>query len=87
VPILIQGPVSQPTIQPDFSELAVDIIGDREQAGQAIERLRQGASPQEILGDFLGSGGQQQDGDGGQGEEPTSPGEAAEDAIRGLFSR
>jgi AsmA protein len=90
VPILIQGPVSQPTIRPDFSELAVDIIGDREQAGQAIERLRQGASPQEILGDFLGRGDQQQDGDGGdggQGEAGTTPEDRVEDAIRGLFSR
>ena len=79
VPILIQGSFAAPSIRPDFGDLAVDIIGDPAQAADAIEQLGQGASPQDILGGFLGGG---TSGDGASGADGGQP--SPEDALRGL---
>ncbi len=89
VPFNVTGSFDNPTVKPDFSRIATNLIQDPQAAQRAVERLRQGGSPEEILGEFLGgaAGGAGNDQGGDGGSAPTSPEEAlrqlGEGALRG----
>lgn len=98
VPVLVTGTFDSPSIQPDFSAVAASAIGDPAKAADAVRRLKEGASPADILGGLTGSGGSGSPG-GQAGGAPNAAGNAlkgapaqipkgaVEQGLKGLFGR
>ena len=93
IPILVTGTFSDPSIQPDFSGLALSAIKDPATAAAAVRRLKEGGSPADILGGLTGAGGK----DGGSSGAPPAAPKAGplgdvlkgplEQGVKGLFGR
>jgi AsmA protein len=103
IPVLVTGPFSAPSIQPDFTGVASSVIQDPAKAADAVKRLREGASSADILGGLAGSGssGKPPSADGGS-DAPSAAGPLGdalkgaplplqkgplEEGIKGLFGR
>ncbi|PWC52674.1 hypothetical protein TSH7_33135 [Azospirillum sp. TSH7] len=90
VPVLVTGSFGAPSIQPDFSGVALSAIKDPAKAAEAVRRLKEGASPADILGGFLGSG---DSGNSGATDKPAGnlplpiPGGQLPPALKDLFGR
>jgi uncharacterized protein involved in outer membrane biogenesis len=54
IPVTVTGPFEAPAIRPDFSGVAAKAIQDPAKAAEAVRRLREGGSPADVLGSFLG---------------------------------
>ena len=97
IPVLVTGTFSAPSIQPDFSGVAMSAIKDPAKAADAVRRLKEGASPADVLGGFLGGGGSGGSGDQGApsgrsggpaGNVPLPiPGGQLPPGLKGLFGR
>ncbi|PWC84301.1 AsmA family protein [Azospirillum sp. TSO5] len=87
VPVLVTGSFGAPSIQPDFSGVALSAIKDPAKAAEAVRRLKEGASPADILGGVLGSG------NSGKADKPAGnlplpiPGGQLPPALKDLFGR
>lgn len=90
IPVLVTGSFGSPSIQPDFSGVALSAIKDPAKAAEAVRRLKEGASPADILGGFLGSGNS---GNTGSNDKPAGnltlpiPGGQLPPALKDLFGR
>ncbi|SMF51189.1 AsmA protein [Azospirillum oryzae] len=90
IPVLVTGSFGAPSIQPDFSGVALSAIKDPAKAAEAVRRLKEGASPADILGGFLGSGNS---GNAGASDKPAGnlplpiPGGQLPPALKDLFGR
>ncbi len=90
IPVLVTGSFGAPSIQPDFSGVALSAIKDPAKAAEAVRRLKEGASPADILGGFLGSGNS---GNSGTADKPAGnlplpiPGGQLPPALKDLFGR
>ena len=90
IPVIVTGPFDAPSIQPDFSGVALSAIKDPAKAAEAVRRLQEGGSPAEILGGLTGaegSGSRTQP--GGRSDNPVGnvlkgP---LEQGMKGLFGR
>ncbi|WP_158284140.1 AsmA family protein [Azospirillum sp. TSO22-1] len=98
VPVLVTGTFDSPSIQPDFSAVAASAIGDPAKAADAVRRLKEGASPADILGGLTGSGssgspGGRTDGSSDpvgnalKGAPAQIPKGSVEQGLKGLFGR
>ena len=97
IPVLVTGPFNAPSIQPDFSGVAMSAIKDPAKAAEAVRRLKEGGSPADVLGGFLGGGGSGSSGDQGApsgrsggpaGNVPLPiPGGQLPPGLKGLFGR
>jgi Uncharacterized protein involved in outer membrane biogenesis len=97
IPVLVTGTFSAPSIQPDFSGVAMSAIKDPAKAADAVRRLKDGASPADVLGGFLGSGNSGGSSDQGApsgrsggpaGNAPLPiPGGQIPPGLKGLFGR
>nr|WP_295837314.1 AsmA family protein [uncultured Azospirillum sp.] len=90
IPVLVTGSFGAPSIEPDFSGVALSAIKDPAKAAEAVRRLKEGASPADILGGFLGSGNS---GNAGGTDKPAGnlplpiPGGQLPPALKDLFGR
>jgi AsmA protein len=90
IPVFVTGSFGAPSIQPDFSGVALSAIKDPAKAAEAVRRLKEGASPADILGGFLGSGNS---GNTGASDKPAGnlplpiPGGHLPPALKDLFGR
>lgn len=90
IPVLVTGSFGAPSIQPDFSGVALSAIKDPAKAAEAVRRLKEGASPADILGGVLGSGNS---GNSGAADKPAGnvplqiPGGQLPPALKDLFGR
>ncbi|QCG95677.1 AsmA family protein [Azospirillum sp. TSA2s] len=90
IPVLVTGSFGAPSIQPDYSGVALSAIKDPAKAAEAVRRLKEGASPADILGGFLGSG---DSGNSGATDKPAGnlplpiPGGQLPPALKDLFGR
>ncbi|HYG86066.1 MAG TPA: AsmA family protein [Azospirillum sp.] len=88
VPVLVTGPFNAPSIQPDFSGVALSAIKDPTKAADAVRRLKEGASPADVLGGLTGRGEAPPSGRPGA---PSDPGNVLkgplEQGVKGLLGR
>ena len=90
IPVLVTGSFGAPSIEPDFSGVALSAIKDPAKAAEAVRRLKEGASPADILGGILGSGNP---GNAGGTDKPAGnlplpiPGGQLPPALKDLFGR